>query len=1687
MAEHTAPKHRSLAGRIVRIVYKTVLILILVVATIALLILTPPVQNFLRKKATAWLTEKLQTRVEIGKIYLGFPKKVVLEKVYVEDRSKDTLLAGGELKVDVSMLKLLHSELEINDVHLSDITAKVKRQLPDTAFNFQFIVDAFASPDTATKETSDSSSMKISVKDVALDRIRLVYDDTITGNDVTFWLDHFDTEIDEFDLDKMRFSIPSTNISGIKANIYQRKPLVEPEDVVADTATAAAAPPIDIDFGELNLKDINVDYGNDVSALYTKLNLGNFVVNADDLNMKDQIIRLDKIQLDNTTATIRLGKSPSAKTVEAQTKQETEQANAGWRFLVKNIELNNNNFAFANDNEPRLKQGMDYMHLDAKDLTLHAENFVFSPDSIGGNITKGQLKEQSGFVLNTLHTDFLYSGKQAYLHDLLLETPGTSIKRSLEIRYPSMEALQKDIGQMQLDVDVNRSRVQVKDILTFVPTLASQPMFADPSATMLLHGNITGSVADMNVRTLQLQALNNTQVNVRGRIAGLPDAKKVSGNLVIEKMQTSRRDIEMLAPKGSLPANIQLPQTLSLNGSIAGSMQQAKANLKLITDLGNVAVNGTAANVTDSIRARYDATVTATNLQLGTIMKNDTMYGPLTATITAKGTGYAPKYAAANVNANINSVFFNRYDYKDVKLTGDLESQKANFAFNVNDPNITVDLNGNADISGKFPAVVVNATIDSINTMPLHFTADTLMYKGTIAANFPNTDPDNLEGKLLVTKSQLATNGQRYPFDTIALDAGKSDTGKYINFRSDVMTFALTGKYNITQLGSVIQQSIQPYYALDSAGNKDTLQDYDFNFIAQVIDGPLLKVAMPSITRLEPIKMQAHFASNRGFQFNTDAPLVIMGETRLQKLKINAHTTSNAILFRTTLEQFAAGASMVVYNSAINANVADNKINFLVNLQDAKEKNKYRFGGLFAQPENGVYTLKMNPDSLLLNYDKWQMTADNLLRMNKGDINVHNFAVSRRGQELKINSASAAANSPLDITLSQFRIGTITGFAKQDTALIDGVIDGKVTVQNIAKQPTFTSDLAITNLMFRQDTVGNLNIKVDNPNAQQFNANIALTGKGNDVAITGNYNVKPENKSTYAMVLDMRKLQMASLAAFSMGSITDGAGYMKGRFDVSGTFDKPDVNGKVNFQDAEFTPVMLGSHFTIDNENIAVIDNYGIHFDKFSIQDSLKNKLTIDGDALTDNFLNYQFKLRVNARNFQALNSTKQNNKLFYGQFYFNTNLNITGTEKAPRVDGRLKVNDKTKLTVVMPQEQPGVEDREGIVRFVDMDSARVDSTVLLAQADSLGKSDITGMDISVIIEIDKAAELTLIVDEANGDFLRMKGTAELTGGIDPSGKTTLAGTYEIEQGAYQISLNLLKRKFEIQKGSKITWLGEPTKANVDLTAIYVAETAPITLVENTEASTNEMAKYKQKLPFQVKLILGGELLKPTINFDIALPENDDLHVDATVIDDVNVHLDQLKTQQSELNKQVFALLLLNRFVKENPFASSDGGGFNAGTVARQSVSKLLSEQLNSLAADLISGVDVNFDLASTEDYTTGSMQNRTDLNVSLSKELLNDRLRVTVGSNFELEGPQQTNQRSNNIAGNVALDYMLSKDGRYLLRAYRKNDYEGELEGYIIETGLNFILSFDYNHFHNLFKKKKKRHRNSEQDEARR
>jgi len=120
----------------------------------------------------------------------------------------------------------------------------------------------------------------------------------------------------------------------------------------------------------------------------------------------------------------------------------------------------------------------------------------------------------------------------------------------------------------------------------------------------------------------------------------------------------------------------------------------------------------------------------------------------------------------------------------------------------------------------------------------------------------------------------------------------------------------------------------------------------------------------------------------------------------------------------------------------------------------------------------------------------------------------------------------------------------------------------------------------------------------------------------------------------------------------------------------------------------------------------------------------------------------------------------------------------------------------------------------------------------------------------------------------------------------------------------------------------------------------------------------------------------------------------------------------------------------------------------------------------------LIKGVDINFDLNNTQDYSTGAENDRTDLNVTVSKRLFNDRIQVNVGSDFELAGATNPNENASNIGGDVSVDYHLTKDGRYMLRAYRKNQYDIVVEGEVVETGLSFILTLDYNKFSEIFGK---------------
>jgi hypothetical protein len=167
--------------------------------------------------------------------------------------------------------------------------------------------------------------------------------------------------------------------------------------------------------------------------------------------------------------------------------------------------------------------------------------------------------------------------------------------------------------------------------------------------------------------------------------------------------------------------------------------------------------------------------------------------------------------------------------------------------------------------------------------------------------------------------------------------------------------------------------------------------------------------------------------------------------------------------------------------------------------------------------------------------------------------------------------------------------------------------------------------------------------------------------------------------------------------------------------------------------------------------------------------------------------------------------------------------------------------------------------------------------------------------------------------------------------------------------------------------------------------------------------------------------------------------------------------------------------LLLNRFVGEQSSDFFKGNGDDFSDLARQSVSGFLSSALNEIAGNVLKGIDIDLNLNTYRDYNNGGNNQRTDLNVALSKTFLDDRLTVTIGKNFGLQG-QDAATNSGSFIPDVTIGYKLTKDGKYLLKAYRKNQFEVVLDGYVVETGLGFVVTMDFDKFNELFRRNRKK-----------
>ena len=1650
-------KYLTLTLKIVAWLMATLISLIIL---LFILIRIPSVQNYAVQKVVNYLENKIGTKVSLDYVSLDLPKLLVLEGIYFEDQKQDTLLAGETLKVDISLLKIFNNKIEINELDFRGITANIERSLPDSSFNFDYIINAFIS-DQVSNDTDTSASMQFSIDKINLDRIKINYKDDVIGTNASVNLNHLNTRIKTFNLERMLFEIPKINADGFVAAIKQWE-VATLSDIPSTAALgieeiANEEAPIDLKIGKLILKNIDIQYDDEIAELKAKVLFNSLDLEFNDLNLPEEVIDIRNVALDGTQAAISFGKSQLKTDVDVDTDSSSSM---NWKVMANTIHLKNSQVQFDDDNFPKLVKGMDYSHLDLKNLNLKMEELYFSMDSISGDINSFTLNEKSGFVVKKLKTEFSYTDKGASLKNLLLETTNSIIRDQITVSYPSISEIIDHPENIVLNASIKNSKLGMRDVILLVPDLDTmqvmQPLLTN---TFLIDGKINGRVDRLHIPNFRVSTLNHTRLNISGNIHGLPNPENVTLNLNIKELVSTRNDLNRLIDKSLLPDSISLPENISLTGRFKGGMNGFDTDMSLKSSIGDATVDGIfLLGKTDTT---YDARINISDFNLGELMQ-DTTYGKIIFTADVKGKGLNPATAIASIQANLNHADFMGYPYKDIHLNAQANSGDLIASLVSNDTNLKLNGDLKADMRGKYPSLLLDLMIDSVNLKNLHFTTDEVKYHGKIEGNFSTADLDYLNGNLYVLNSVIAYNGKSYPIDSIALTSEASEEFSFINFESGFFNAHMMGDYKLTQLPHAIQDVIAVYYNPEQKQYNKEYSPQAFEFSAEFHRSPLIRELFPSLQEMKNITLDGNFTSEESaINARLSSPHTLYDDILIDNVSFNLNTSDSTFYYTGQIGEIKV-SSFEIINTLISGTIKDNLLDLGFWIKDKEEEEQYYLGAT-ALANNNDFLVKLKPKGLILNYDQWEISPDNAINFGDKGVLVNNFILKSNNQSLIAQSKSDSLNSPVDVNFTEFRIETFTKFLESSSLNIGGGINGNLEIDRLEASPTFESDLTINSFYFNRDTIGDINVKVNNKLQDTYHANVSITGHGNDVNLTGDFISPPKGASSLDFTLDMQELSMATLEAFSFDQLQHSNGSINGKLFIKGTTDHPSINGDMNFQKAQTNISMINALFKFDNQKITFTDE-GLKFTRFEIADSTGNKATINGTVKTKTYTDFLLDLNLSTNNFQAVNSTAKDNDLFYGKMFLTSNLRIKGTVESPKIDGTLKINENTNFTVLVPDDNPGMVDRIGIVEFID--KSNEDRTHIFAQRDSVITSKVLGMDMSFNIEVDPKATFNIIIDAGSGDALTAKGKAELTAGIDPSGNITLAGIYEVSEGSYNLSFNFIKRKFDFRKGSTITWSGDPLSAELDITADYLIKASSIDLVENQISGENANL-YKEKLPFQVNLFIQGEMMKPALSFGIDVNE-DNASVSQDVMSLVTTRLAQISENESELNKQVFALIVLGRFVAENPFASSAGG--NVESMARESVSKLLSAQLNRLAGDLIAGVDLNFDLESTDDYSSGSLENRTELNVGVSKRLLDDRLKITVGSNFELEGASQPGRQTTNIAGDISIEYQLSRDGRYLVRAYRKNEYEVTLQGQVVETGLGFIINMNYDVFKELF-----------------
>lgn len=1392
-----------------------------------------------------------------------------------------------------------------------------------------------------------------------------------------------------------------------------------------------------------NVKYLSNDYW---GGRNTEISLLGLSVDVDSINFNKNHFFINEIKLTKplySTYDFK-GLKPKLKNVlNVNSKDEMYFNPSNALIKIEKLSITNGILNLEQQTERNIFKHFDGKHLRFEKLNADMVNFSFKQDTISATISINT-KERSGFNLQKLSANFKLTPQIMEFKNFLLQTPQTKLQNYYAMKFDDFN---KDFAEFEDKVNIKanfkQSKVSSDDIAFFAPELKSW------NKEFNINGEIEGAVNNFSGKNLTVQTGYNTFLNGNLSLKGVTQFETAIINLTANNFRTNYKDALSFAPslKDIKSPSFSALGSIQFKGKFAGTIRKFIASGVFNTGLGNFETDLSLSIPKKGIPI-YNGSLNTDLFHLGKFI-NDSTIGYTSFNGSVDGSGLNLAILKTSLKGTFSRIDIKNYSYINISTDGVLQKKQYEGNLKIDDPNLDITAIVKVDLSKDKPHYNILGDLFNSNLQKLKLTNELFELSGLFDLEFKGKNIDDFTGSAKVFNASLLHEKDRLNFDSFVLRSSQERADKMLSIESNNIDVKINGIYTLLDLPNSFTLFLNKYYPayIDAPKLTPKNQNFAFTILTKEVDG-YLKLIDNKMSGLNYSNISGRI-NTEDTLFNVSADITDFGydKYKLSNAKIVGNGNLKNLVLHSDIEYIYLSDSTVFPNTSIKIISANDVSNVIL-----KTRANHTLNDLDLQ--SNVYTLQdgvrihFNPSSFVLNDKKWNLEKEGEIIIRRNLVDAKNVRFTQSDQELVVETEEEEGGntSNLVVKLKKIVLGDFLPLVTKEPRM-EGLASGEIVLRDFFGK--FNADAILKAEQFRldNDSVGIVNI-TSNFQSQKGKINFTLNAPNKDYNfdIAGTYDLKDSLNTPLSTTLNFKHSKISFTNRFLNTIFSDINGYASGQIQLNGDINSPQILGNLKIKNAGLFVNYTKVFYNIDSLNLLFADGH-IDFNQFNIRDTLGNVGLVKGKLYQKRFKDMVFDMDISTNKLLLIDTKSTDNDAFYGRAIGKATLSLKGPEKNLKLNISGEAVDSSHIFIpTTDSKQSGEADFIVFKQYgVEMKERKISSAVNLI--------------IDLDLKANNLARIDVILDELTGDVIRATGDGNLKIHAGTSEPLTMRGRYNIESGSYVFNFqSFIKKPFILKPdvGNYIEWNGDPYNADIKIDAQYVVNNISISNLVGSQFDAN-IQNYKGDV--YVLGELRGKLSRPDVKFKFDFPEGSSVKSNFTFMEFIR----KIESDPTETTKQATFLIVFNSFAKYEGATSSTGRSISevSTDIGFRTISNVITQQLNKIFSDLFYKVfkdpTIKFNF-STNFYNANlingnvNFQNslanvRSQFNLGFAKSLLDDRIILSLGSDFDfnISNTQFSSSQLNGLQllPNFRIEFILNKSRKLRLVAFYKDNLD--------------------------------------------